>query len=186
LFTFTRFPKSQNRSARRMRSSDCMKSSNGIVSEAVRKANVMNAGDWREARRAVSKHEGASEAVRPHPSRCRREIPKSAHRRTANSAERTLTAVMAVPHPGFWEKSAASIGSNGSTSSGISRKSRRRSTAMRSRSDDDGNRTALLSDFARGCHRGCHRRGVTSTRPRYSARPKQWTMTLAPSARSSR
>jgi hypothetical protein len=48
--------------------------------------------------------------------RARREIPKSAHRRTANSAERTLTAVMAVPHPGFWEKSAASIGSNGSTS----------------------------------------------------------------------
>ena len=46
----------------------------------------------------------------------RREIPKSARRRTANSAERTLTAVMAVPHPGLWEKSAASIGSNGSTS----------------------------------------------------------------------
>jgi hypothetical protein len=39
-------------------------------------------------------------------------------RRTANSAERTLMAVMAVPHPGLWEKSAASIGSNGSTSSG--------------------------------------------------------------------
>jgi hypothetical protein len=29
--------------------------------------------------------------------RARREIPKSARRRTANSAERTLTAVMAVP-----------------------------------------------------------------------------------------
>ena len=48
--------------------------------------------------------------------RARREIPKSTQRRTANSAERTLTAVMAVPHPGLWEKSAASIGSNGSTS----------------------------------------------------------------------
>jgi hypothetical protein len=46
------------------------------------------------------------------------QIPKSARRRTANSAERTLTAVMAVPHPGLWEKSAASIGSNGSAPSG--------------------------------------------------------------------
>jgi hypothetical protein len=36
----------------------------------------------------------------------------------ANSAERNLTAVMAVPPPGLWEKSAASIGSNGSTPSG--------------------------------------------------------------------
>jgi hypothetical protein len=51
-----------------------------------------------------------------------------ARRRTANSAERNLTAVMAVPHPGLWEKSAASIGSNGSTHQGVSRKSRRRST----------------------------------------------------------
>jgi hypothetical protein len=48
--------------------------------------------------------------------RARREIPKNARRRTANTAERNLTAVMAVPHPGLWEKSAASIGSNGSTS----------------------------------------------------------------------
>ena len=48
--------------------------------------------------------------------RARREIPKSARRRTANSAERNLTAVMAVPNPGLWEKSAASIGSNGSAS----------------------------------------------------------------------
>jgi hypothetical protein len=48
--------------------------------------------------------------------RARREIPKSARQRTANSAERTLTVAMAVPHPGLWEKSAASIGSNGSTS----------------------------------------------------------------------
>jgi hypothetical protein len=48
--------------------------------------------------------------------RARREIPKSARRRTANSAERNLTAVMAVPDQGLWEKSAASIGSNGSTS----------------------------------------------------------------------
>jgi hypothetical protein len=53
---------------------------------------------------------------------------------------------MAVPHLGLSEKSAASIGSNGSTSSGDSRKSRRRSTgyAMHA-SDDDGNRAALLS-----------------------------------------
>ena len=48
--------------------------------------------------------------------RARREIPKSARRRTANSAERNLTAVMAVPDQGLWKKSAASIGSNGSTS----------------------------------------------------------------------
>jgi hypothetical protein len=55
---------------------------------------------------------------------------------------------MAVPHPGIWEKSAASIGSNGSTSSGISRKSRRRSTGYENaRGDDDGNRAALLSDL---------------------------------------
>jgi|SRR5580704_2301261 hypothetical protein len=46
--------------------------------------------------------------------RARREIPKSARRRTANSAERTLTAVTAVPHRALWEKSRASIGSNGS------------------------------------------------------------------------
>jgi hypothetical protein len=50
--------------------------------------------------------------------RARREIPKSARRRTANSAERTLTAVMAVLLPGFREKLEGSIGSNGSTSSG--------------------------------------------------------------------
>ena len=48
--------------------------------------------------------------------RARREIPKSARRRTANSAERTLTAVMAVPPPGLREKLEGSIGSNGSTS----------------------------------------------------------------------
>jgi hypothetical protein len=48
--------------------------------------------------------------------RARREIEESARRRTANSAERNLTAVMAVPDQGLWEKSAASIGSNGSTS----------------------------------------------------------------------
>jgi hypothetical protein len=34
-----------------------------------------------------------------------REIPKSARQRTANSAERILTAVMAVPNPGVCEKS---------------------------------------------------------------------------------
>jgi hypothetical protein len=45
--------------------------------------------------------------------RARREIPKSARRRTANSAERTLTAVMAVL-PGLREKLEGSFGSNGS------------------------------------------------------------------------
>jgi len=48
--------------------------------------------------------------------RARREIPKSARRRTANSAEGTLTAVMAVPHSALWEKLEGSIGSNASTS----------------------------------------------------------------------
>jgi hypothetical protein len=48
--------------------------------------------------------------------RARREIPKSARRRTANSAERTLTAAMAVPPFALREKLEASIGSNGSTS----------------------------------------------------------------------
>jgi hypothetical protein len=48
--------------------------------------------------------------------RARREIPKSARRRTANSAERNLTAVMAVPPPAIREKLEGSIGSNGSTS----------------------------------------------------------------------
>jgi hypothetical protein len=41
-----------------------------------------------------------------------------ARRRTANSAERTLTAVMAVPNPALPWKLEGSIGSNGSTSSG--------------------------------------------------------------------
>jgi hypothetical protein len=48
--------------------------------------------------------------------RARREIPKSARQRTANSAERTLTAVMAVPSPALREKLQGSIGSNGSAS----------------------------------------------------------------------
>jgi hypothetical protein len=48
--------------------------------------------------------------------RARREISKSARRRTANSAERTLTAVMAVSPLVFREKLEGSIGSNGSTS----------------------------------------------------------------------
>jgi hypothetical protein len=48
--------------------------------------------------------------------RARREIPKSARRRTANSAERNLTAVMAVPSRVLREKLEGSIGSNGSTS----------------------------------------------------------------------
>jgi len=55
---------------------------------------------------------------------------------------------MAVPHPGLWEKSAASIGSNGSTSSGDF--SEIEATIHRlcdARSDDDGNRAALLSDL---------------------------------------
>jgi hypothetical protein len=46
--------------------------------------------------------------------RARREIEESARRRTANSAERTLTAVTAVPPPGLREKLEGSIGSNGS------------------------------------------------------------------------
>ena len=73
---------------------------------------------------------------------------KSGPLRTANSAERTLTAVMAVPHPGLWEKLAASIGSNGSTLSGDF--SEIEATIHRpcdARSDDDGNRAALLSDL---------------------------------------
>jgi hypothetical protein len=55
---------------------------------------------------------------------------------------------MAVPHPGLWEKSAASIGSNGSTSSGDF--SEIEATIHRpcdARSDDDANRAALLSDL---------------------------------------
>jgi hypothetical protein len=48
--------------------------------------------------------------------RARREILKSAKDSTANSAERTLTAVMAVPPPAIREKLDGSIGSNGSTS----------------------------------------------------------------------
>jgi hypothetical protein len=54
--------------------------------------------------------------------------PRNSEKRPAtycNSAERNLTAVMAVPDPGLREKSAASIGSS---HRGISRKSRRRST----------------------------------------------------------
>ena len=50
---------------------------------------------------------------------------------------------MAVPHPGLWEKSAASIGRNGSTSSGDF--SEIEATIHRlcdARSDDDGNRAA--------------------------------------------
>jgi hypothetical protein len=46
-----------------------------------------------------------------------REIQESAARRTANSAERNLTAVMALPHHTLRQKSEGSIGSNGSTSS---------------------------------------------------------------------
>jgi hypothetical protein len=55
---------------------------------------------------------------------------------------------VAVAHPGLWEKSAASIGSNGSTSSGDF--SEIEATIHRlcdARSDDNGNRAALLSDL---------------------------------------
>jgi hypothetical protein len=55
---------------------------------------------------------------------------------------------MAVPNPGLWEKSAASIGSNGSASSGDF--SEIDATIYRpcgARSDDVGNRAALLSDL---------------------------------------
>jgi hypothetical protein len=73
--------------------------------------------------------------------RARREIPKNARRRTANTAERNLTAVMAVPHPGLWEKSAASIGSNGSISSGdLSEIEATIHRLCDARSDEDGNR----------------------------------------------
>jgi hypothetical protein len=55
---------------------------------------------------------------------------------------------MAVPHPGLWEKSAASIGSNGSTSSGDFLGNRGDIYRLcDARSDDDGNRAALLSDL---------------------------------------
>jgi hypothetical protein len=80
--------------------------------------------------------------------RARREIPKSTRRRTANSAERTLTAVLAVPHPGLWEKSAASIGSNGSTSSeDFSEIEAAIHRLCDARNDDDGNGAARLSDL---------------------------------------
>jgi hypothetical protein len=48
--------------------------------------------------------------------RARHEIQENAQQPTANSAERNLTAVMAVPHRALREKLGASIGSNGSTS----------------------------------------------------------------------
>jgi hypothetical protein len=48
--------------------------------------------------------------------RARREISKSARRGTANSAERNLTAVMAVAPPALREKLEGSIGSSGNTS----------------------------------------------------------------------
>jgi hypothetical protein len=53
---------------------------------------------------------------------------------------------MAVPHPWLWEKSAASIGSNGSTSSGdFSEIEAAIHRLCDARGDDDGNRAALLS-----------------------------------------
>jgi hypothetical protein len=55
---------------------------------------------------------------------------------------------MAVSHPGLWEKSAASIGSNGSASSGdFSEIEATIHWLCDARSDDDGNRAALLSDL---------------------------------------
>jgi hypothetical protein len=47
--------------------------------------------------------------------RARREIQGNAQQPTANSAERNLTAVMAVAPPALCEKLRGSIGSNGST-----------------------------------------------------------------------
>jgi hypothetical protein len=80
--------------------------------------------------------------------RARREISKSAQRCTVITAERNLTAVMAVPHPGLWEKSAASIGSNGSTSSeDFSEIQAAIHRLCDARNDDDGNRAARLSDL---------------------------------------
>jgi hypothetical protein len=70
---------------------------------------------------------------------------KSTRRSTANSAEKNLLALTAVPHPGLWEKSAASIGSNGSSSSGDF--SEIEATIHRlcdAGSDDEGNRALLL------------------------------------------
>jgi hypothetical protein len=52
--------------------------------------------------------------------RARLEMQRSARRPTANTAERTLTAVMAVPDPGVSTESAPSIGSNGGTPAGDS------------------------------------------------------------------
>jgi hypothetical protein len=62
---------------------------------------------------------------------------------------------MAVPHRALWEKSVASIGSNGSTSSGDF--SEIEATIYRlcdARSDDDGNRAALLSVLRDTCRNG--------------------------------
>jgi len=47
--------------------------------------------------------------------RARREIPECARRLNAVTAERNLTAVMAVAPPALLQKLGASIGSNGST-----------------------------------------------------------------------
>lgn len=50
--------------------------------------------------------------------RARRQIPKPPVESTANTAERSVTAVLAVPKPGPTRIPASSIGSNGSTPSG--------------------------------------------------------------------
>lgn len=47
--------------------------------------------------------------------RARREIQENCPRPTAITAERNLTAVMAVPHSELYKKLTVSIGSNGST-----------------------------------------------------------------------
>jgi hypothetical protein len=60
--------------------------------------------------------------------RARHEIPKSARRRTANSAKRTLTAVMAVPNPGLWKNRRLLSAVMAVPHRGVSRKSRRRCT----------------------------------------------------------
>lgn len=51
--------------------------------------------------------------------RARREIPQSADGATAKTDERTPSAVTAVPEPGKFENSSASIGSNGSAPVGV-------------------------------------------------------------------
>jgi hypothetical protein len=86
-------------------------------------------------------------------------------RSTANTDERTLTAVMTVPHPGLCEKSAASIGSNSSAPSGDF--SEIEATIHRlcdARGDDDGNSSrGLLSSAPTLESRGFSNQETTPT-----------------------